>query len=418
MGFPNDAGIDENALVKRKKDTIAVYGGSFDPPTMGHLNVIHKIMKFADKLHVVVAVNKDKINSSSFTFKERNDLLLDYIKTYLPDEVDNIVITSLPSNEFLANYANEVEAKLLIRGLRDTIDFTSEQKIEATNKKIAPDLETIFVMPDAQYALVSSSWVKGLVGMYGWQEVLADSISPLTLAVLEEKWLEKEFFKIFEAARSRALISPTCTGEWLWDKISSKYDRPYHNLSHIARTLEACRNYYRNVLEDENKKLVAELAIIFHDIEETEEDSFTACDIYLGLAQYRYVKKLIMATAHTSENKDEKTEDEIMIASCDLLILAAESSTYEAYKNNVKKEYRLKAPYKDMDHKAFDLAWNKGRLDFIKKMLAKETIFPKGSLLPSSYEDRARKNLKFEGSNLAASLGMSRYYLEDELGSK
>ena len=81
----------------------------------------------------------------------------------------------------------QLNADFLIRGIRDTIDFPYELNIYRTNRKISHLVETVYLMPDDDFSLVSSSWIKGLVGMRGWKKLIKKDVHPYVLKQLERK---------------------------------------------------------------------------------------------------------------------------------------------------------------------------------------------------------------------------------------
>lgn len=130
---------------------IAICPGSFDPVTKGHLNIIERSAKLFDKVIVLVVINPNK--TPAFTSEERV-CFIRRVTAHLPNvEVDSY--TGL-----LADYAHDVGAGTLIKGLRAVTDFEFEFQQALTNKKLNPDLETLFMITDSQYMYLSSSIAK------------------------------------------------------------------------------------------------------------------------------------------------------------------------------------------------------------------------------------------------------------------
>ena len=135
----------------------AVYPGSFDPITSGHLNIIRRAANIFDKLIVCVMVNAGK--NPMFTLEEREELIR-RVTLDLPNvEVDC-------SNELLADYARRRGSCVIVKGLRAGSDFENEFQMALVNRKINPELDTMFLTADSQYMYLSSSMVKEL-GHYG-----------------------------------------------------------------------------------------------------------------------------------------------------------------------------------------------------------------------------------------------------------
>ena len=135
----------------------AIYPGSFDPVTSGHLNIIRRAAKIFDKLVVCVMVNAGK--NPMFTLEERVDLI-----RRVTADIPNVEVDS--SSELLANYAKRKEICVIVKGLRAGSDFENEFQMALINHKINPELDTMFLTAESQYMYLSSSTVKEL-GNYG-----------------------------------------------------------------------------------------------------------------------------------------------------------------------------------------------------------------------------------------------------------
>ena len=136
---------------------IAIYPGSFDPITSGHLNIIRRAANIFDKLIVCVMVNAGK--NPMFTLEER-EALIRRVTVDLPNvEVDC-------SNELLADYARRRGSCVIVKGLRAGSDFENEFQMALVNRKLNPELDTMFLTADSQYMYLSSSIVKQ-IAMFG-----------------------------------------------------------------------------------------------------------------------------------------------------------------------------------------------------------------------------------------------------------
>lgn len=135
----------------------AIYPGSFDPVTVGHLNIIRRASEIFDKLTVCVMVNAGK--NPMFTLEERVDLIKRVTRDLPNVEVDF-------SGELLAEYARKKGKCVIVKGLRAGSDFESEFQMAMINHKLNPDLDTMFLTAEHQYTYLSSSMVKEL-GRYG-----------------------------------------------------------------------------------------------------------------------------------------------------------------------------------------------------------------------------------------------------------
>jgi len=136
---------------------IAIYPGSFDPVTIGHLNIIQRAANIFDKLIVCVMVNAGK--NPVFTLEERVDLI-----RRVTADIPNVEVDS--SSDLLAEYARRRGSCVIVKGLRAGSDFENEFQMALINKKINPELDTMFLTAESQYMYLSSSMVKEL-GSYG-----------------------------------------------------------------------------------------------------------------------------------------------------------------------------------------------------------------------------------------------------------
>ena len=131
--------------------SVAIYPGSFDPVTLGHLNIIKRASACFDKLIVCVMVNSNK--HGMFTPDERVDLLRRSTKRFPNVEVDF-------SNELLAAYARRRVARVVVKGLRAVSDYEQEVQMALINRKLNPRLETMFLASSEKYTYLSSTIVK------------------------------------------------------------------------------------------------------------------------------------------------------------------------------------------------------------------------------------------------------------------
>lgn len=131
----------------------AIYPGSFDPVTSGHLNIIRRAAKIFDKLTVCVMVNAGK--NPMFTLEERVELIRRVAR-----DIPNVEVDS--SDELLAEYAKRKGSCVIVKGLRAGSDFENEFQMALINHNINPDLDTMFLPAEHQYTYLSSSTVKEL----------------------------------------------------------------------------------------------------------------------------------------------------------------------------------------------------------------------------------------------------------------
>ncbi|VEE09504.1 phosphopantetheine adenylyltransferase [Neisseria animalis] len=142
----------------------AVYAGSFDPPTNGHLWMIREAAALFDELVVALGVNPEK--RSTYTIEERQEML-EAVTADLP----NVKIRVF-ENRFLVHFAREVGARFVVRGIRSGSDYEYERTMRYINSDLAPEITTVLLMPPREIAEVSSTMVKGLVGPEGWRDTI------------------------------------------------------------------------------------------------------------------------------------------------------------------------------------------------------------------------------------------------------
>ncbi len=140
------------------KAKAAIYPGSFDPLTNGHLDVIQRALRIFD--HVIVAVANNTNKKSLFSIQERVDLLKEVTKNLKGVEIDTF-------DSLVIDYARRKKIKVLIRGLRMTSDFDYEFQIALTNRRLAEDIETVFLMPSEHVSFLSSSLLKEVASLNG-----------------------------------------------------------------------------------------------------------------------------------------------------------------------------------------------------------------------------------------------------------
>ena len=141
------------------KDNIAICPGSFDPITIGHIDIISRTAKMFSKVIVVVMSNVHK-NGGSFTVDERVEMIKKSV-AHLPNvEVDHY-------EGLLADYAEHKKASAIVKGLRAVTDFEYEFQMALTNKKLNPQVETLFLTTSAENMYLSSSVVKQIASMGG-----------------------------------------------------------------------------------------------------------------------------------------------------------------------------------------------------------------------------------------------------------
>lgn len=158
------------------KSHLAVYPGSFDPVTMGHMDIIHRAAKQFD--HLVVAVLNNMSKKPLFSVEERVELLKE-----VTADLPNVTIESF--RDLLANYIRERKAQVIVRGIRSVTDFEYELQMASINRELNPDAETIFMMTNPKYSYLSSSVVKEIARFNG---NLSEFVPPIIEKHLKQKF--------------------------------------------------------------------------------------------------------------------------------------------------------------------------------------------------------------------------------------
>jgi pantetheine-phosphate adenylyltransferase len=138
--------------------TLAVYPGSFDPPTNGHVDIISRGARLFDRIVVAILVNAEK--SPLFSMEERVEILRDVFKDQPNVEVDTF-------DGLLVEYVERRHAQVIVRGLRAVSDFEFEFQMALMNRRLNPNIETVFMMPAEQYTYISSRLIKEVFALGG-----------------------------------------------------------------------------------------------------------------------------------------------------------------------------------------------------------------------------------------------------------
>jgi len=153
----------------------AIFPGTFDPPTNGHLNLIARAASIFEQLHVVVAVNQAK--KTLFSPEERLDMMRELLESYHNVEVNLWY-------RLIVDYAIEHKAKVMLRGVRALADFGYEFELAMTNKELRPELEIMFMPTDPKYFVLRSSAIKE-IAMYDGD--LSTMVPPQVADALRDK---------------------------------------------------------------------------------------------------------------------------------------------------------------------------------------------------------------------------------------
>ena len=153
----------------------AIYPGSFDPVTLGHMDIIKRSSKIVDEL--IVGVLKNNANTPLFSVEERVKMLKEATK-----ELENVQVVEFEG--LLVDFAKEMDAKVVIRGLRAITDFEYELQMTQTNHKLEPDVETLFLTTSIEYSFLSSTTVKEVAAFGG---DITQFVPEVVVKAIEEK---------------------------------------------------------------------------------------------------------------------------------------------------------------------------------------------------------------------------------------
>ncbi len=160
--------------------TSAIYPGTFDPLTNGHLDLIMRGTKIVNELVVAILRNSDK-GAPLFTVAERLEMIAEAIQVF-----PNVSVTTFDG--LLVDFAREQGAQAVLRGIRAITDYEYEFPMAMMNRKLDPNLETLFMMPTEQYTYVSSRLIKGVFKLGG---DVTELVPPLVMARMKAKGMAK-----------------------------------------------------------------------------------------------------------------------------------------------------------------------------------------------------------------------------------
>jgi len=157
----------------------AIYPGSFDPVTNGHLDIIERGCKLFDEIIIGILVNPDK--QPFFTVEERHEMLTEVVKSISQGRC-TLRVDSFSG--LLVNYAVAQEANVIVRGIRAISDYEYELQMALMNRRLEPGIETVFMMPAETYSYVSSRLIKEVFQLGG-------TVTGLVPPLIEERMKEK-----------------------------------------------------------------------------------------------------------------------------------------------------------------------------------------------------------------------------------
>ena len=169
----------------------AVYAGSFDPPTNGHLWMIKTSAKLFDELVIAVGDNPDK--QSTFTTKERVMMLELATRGMKKIRIETFDRT------FLVDYAKKISANYIVRGIRSATDYEYEKIMRYINADLHPTITTIFLTPPREYVEISSTMIKSLIGPKGWEKLIYQYLPKPVYKLILKSYKTEDLTKIGRA---------------------------------------------------------------------------------------------------------------------------------------------------------------------------------------------------------------------------
>lgn len=356
----------------------AVYAGSFDPLTNGHLWMIEEGARLFDEFIVAIGINPDK--KYTFSLDDRVDMLKRSTRTFPNVKVDSF------ENEFLVNYANSVDARYMLRGIRTEGDYEYERGIRYINGDLNPKIVTSFLIPPRELVEVSSSFVKGLVGPNGWEEIVEGYVprNVYNQFLVKSKGLQKRWSTLWKS------MGAIGSGEDAYNELVSLYgetQRAYHNFVHIAHVL---REFDKARSFIESPELV-EVALWYHDAvynskeKGNEEKSAELAEQRLNRAGIKHpfidgVIALILATKHQAI---PQTSHGKYLVDIDLSILGKNEKEFDEYEKDIRDEYSWVSEEQFLQ----------GRSAILQEFLKRDSIYST-DFFKQRYESQARKNLE------------------------
>lgn len=162
---------------------VGLYPGTFDPVTLGHLDIIHRACSLVDRLVIGVAINRDK--GPMFTLEERVAMI--EAETAALSNETGCVIEAHPFENLLIDCARDVGASVIIRGLRAVADFEYEYQMVGMNRVLDNSIETVFLMAEAQHQAIASKLVKEIARLGG---DVSKFVTPAVNAALKERFAD------------------------------------------------------------------------------------------------------------------------------------------------------------------------------------------------------------------------------------
>jgi len=163
---------------------LALYAGSFDPITLGHLDVLRRARKLFDRIILAIGANPEK--PALFSFPERLEMARTLVREMVDADPDGSEVQVEHYSGLTVDFARRVNATAILRGIRNVTDLAAECQLAITNRQVA-GIETVFIVTGESYAYTSSSLIKQIAALGGSLDGLSGIVSPLVMERLKQK---------------------------------------------------------------------------------------------------------------------------------------------------------------------------------------------------------------------------------------
>ena len=364
-------------------EDIALYAGSFDPMTNGHLWVIESASRQFKTVYVAIGFNPGKPNER-FPINTRLEML-----KRATNHLSNVKITSF-IGQYQVDFAESLGASVLIRGVRNGTDFMAESDMKFINDGINPNIDEMVFVPPKDLLQISSTTVMGLIGYEGWEPEVQKMVPNIVFPYLKEYQQSKDNFNLkrtFFEVCSMIKNGRSTYSEDLWNEFITRYSEP-HRFYHTAQHIKYCLNEYELVRKHFEDSLMAKVGILYHDIiynplSNTNEIESVDYAEHCGLLNTAFYSsaaaKIIMATTHQQHNL---SMDEKLVADIDIAGFGKSERIFRYNNELVRKEYPT-IPEKE---------YAEGRIKVLSRFIKRPSIFLSPQFA-DRYERQARINL-------------------------
>lgn len=348
----------------------AVYAGSFDPPTIGHLWVIREGAALFDELVVAVAVNPDK--KPTFTTEDRCAMLSEAVAG-----LGNVRVVRL-EGQYLVRFAKSLGAKVILRGMRKEGDYQPERDLCHLNANIEPDVRTVFLMTPPEFGVVASSFVRSLIGPTGWEEEIRRYLPPNVWPRVLDRYGSPLYDRWTDVWSRYIGTDPRPPYRELLARYAEPH-RAYHGLAHIRHCLEL----FASVRDDFEKPYAAEIALWAHDAvydpQRDDNEAASAALLRRFGPLYGIIEDYILETTHQGE---PRSRDGALIRDIDLASLGADPETFDRNSKDIRQEYAF-VP---------EMQYRVGRAAILRSFLRRPRIYFTDRFA-NLFEAQARTNL-------------------------